>query len=1393
MAETITLRAYLDDINGLLARGAATEVISHCRYVLQHYPRNIETYRLLAQALLQKAQDQGIEPLFGEAAEVFQRVLGVMPNDYVAHLGLSEIREHENRLDQAIWHMERAYEQIPGNQLLQTALRGLYGKRDGENRTPEKIHLTRGALARQYVNGQLYDQALIELRHALEQNPSRLDLQVMLAETLWESHHPVEAGEMAIQILKKLPDCLPANRILARLWLDNERPSDAQFFLDRVEAMDPYAAADVLQPDTHVPDPNLLTRLDYSTEAQATLSQETPDWIQDLGDMNEADVSSVFQMPPTPAPSKTETPPASKQGVSVDWPGELAETSPDVGDVPDWFAAAEQATTASPAPADSAATELPDWFSELGGQPQQGAESASAAPADADWMPGLDTPEDLFRAGEAAPAEADWLADFGALGEQPALKGEPEPSEERSAEAGSDLDWLIKDETVADASAAEIQPAAAQEDWLAEFRALDEQPSFEGEPETSEGTSAEAGSDSEWLIEDEAVADASAAEVQPAAAQEMPAEEDWLSGFDEVDVSSFEVAQGQAPAEPDWSIEEPSGPAATELQPATEIAEEADWWAASPEAADLFSEEAGGDTVEAGADMRPPSGFTELLAGIEPTQVSGEEPDLAGDDKILPPEWLAAFAGDRSEADQEEALSLLLEDQSQTPLADEALQEEDLWAWEEAAEPEEQRPADLGAISLPADEQAAAEIPKEFGTENIPDWLTEPESDFFALASERIQEETPSAPSADEWSSELDDAAQIMSIITGPIEAAGTFEDTLRAAAAGDQADWFDEEPEATQQVVEEPDSMTAPDQAGDEWALAEASEDQPEEEPPLAGDVSEADELLEHAEETRVAFDTPKEDTPFVEDWLKPEAGAQFEMGEAASEEAVLDWLQLQAAEGDWLGAYAKPESTEAEPPEFEASSLEFEETAEPSVEPEELQMAPVEDLARKTDEWLAGMPEAEAVPDEVEVIAFEAGEATLFGEEELFAEFDAGPSAPEQEPVQTVEPEEDLTGMGVAEPGAAGLDAGEVPDWMSGLEPVELEETPKEEGLLARPYDPFEGGSAANVPEYRSAKETGILQPDENPDWMAAFGDEEAPVEMEVDEVAEGEIDFGETDTFLAALGIEAEEEAETEDRERVEEVEETEAALPVEEELVPPAEEEGAMPDWLAAITTSASEQFEDMRFEEAETYSSSAEAAGVVSDSDLDWLAPLGEETDLFQGQFDGESEARVSEKPLDMGAIFAGVESLGEEAEEAALDEAELPELDLGDLEQARGTGPAVEEIQSWFADMPVRAETQAESVEVEEDELFDFEFPETQVAQPGNLAHTSELEEDEDSETPWLDDESIADDFSFEEITPRWLRKPKESDQQTSSQGHDTAPNAPDWLRNVFEDEEFDE
>ena len=51
-----TLRAYLDELNLLLEQEALEEVIGHCRHILQHFPKNVETYRLLGRALLEKGR-----------------------------------------------------------------------------------------------------------------------------------------------------------------------------------------------------------------------------------------------------------------------------------------------------------------------------------------------------------------------------------------------------------------------------------------------------------------------------------------------------------------------------------------------------------------------------------------------------------------------------------------------------------------------------------------------------------------------------------------------------------------------------------------------------------------------------------------------------------------------------------------------------------------------------------------------------------------------------------------------------------------------------------------------------------------------------------------------------------------------------------------------------------------------------------------------------------------------------------------------------------------------------------------------------------------------------------------------------------------------------------------
>src|SRR5689334_16646165 len=192
----ISLRNYLQEIDGLIDKKQVDEAIAHCRHLLSIYPKHLETYRLLGKALLEESRH-------GDAADIFQRVLSVEPDDFISHVGMSIVREDEANVDAALWHMERAFEVNPANSAIQEELRRLYGRRDGV--VPPKARLTRGALARMYAQGELYLQAEAELKAALEADPERIDLETVLARVYWNADQRAEAAEICSTILQKLP------------------------------------------------------------------------------------------------------------------------------------------------------------------------------------------------------------------------------------------------------------------------------------------------------------------------------------------------------------------------------------------------------------------------------------------------------------------------------------------------------------------------------------------------------------------------------------------------------------------------------------------------------------------------------------------------------------------------------------------------------------------------------------------------------------------------------------------------------------------------------------------------------------------------------------------------------------------------------------------------------------------------------------------------------------------------------------------------------------------------------------------------------------------------------------------------------------------------------------
>lgn len=221
----VALQEYLQEIERLIDDSHSGEAIGHCQQILRQFPRHIETYRLLGKALLEQGELQG-------GSNALQRVLSADPEDFVAHAGLAIAHKEGNRLVDAAWHMERAFEVEPHNGAIREALQDLVGRRDGL--PPDDLILTRGALARLYVRGELYTQAIGALQELIDEMPERMDLRVLLAEALWRDGQRIDAAEACTHILERLPYCIKANAILAEVWLVTDRVEEAQPYLRRV-------------------------------------------------------------------------------------------------------------------------------------------------------------------------------------------------------------------------------------------------------------------------------------------------------------------------------------------------------------------------------------------------------------------------------------------------------------------------------------------------------------------------------------------------------------------------------------------------------------------------------------------------------------------------------------------------------------------------------------------------------------------------------------------------------------------------------------------------------------------------------------------------------------------------------------------------------------------------------------------------------------------------------------------------------------------------------------------------------------------------------------------------------------------------------------------------------
>ncbi len=310
MAE-ITLQKYLSRQEGLLKQGRYDEVIAHCRHILTHYPRNAATHAILAQAYASVGQ-------FDEARKSFERVLAVYPDDANAYAGLARLALQERRYDDALALFTRAYDLNPANSAIVKDLRDLYAQRRNEPnaRLPQGIYTT----VKQQMNAELYHRAIDTLERAIEKQPTRYDLRVLLIEALHASGDVLSAGKAAVELLKVLPNCAAANRVMAQIWLAQKRPSDAQRYVGALEMVNPYAAFELVQGGAVPERAFLIEELDYEREVKRDLVNLEPDWLDNLSSPSD-DALGLEDMP-----SFSATPDVFED--NLDWMNEIDEVHP---------------------------------------------------------------------------------------------------------------------------------------------------------------------------------------------------------------------------------------------------------------------------------------------------------------------------------------------------------------------------------------------------------------------------------------------------------------------------------------------------------------------------------------------------------------------------------------------------------------------------------------------------------------------------------------------------------------------------------------------------------------------------------------------------------------------------------------------------------------------------------------------------------------------------------------------------------------------------------------------------------------------------------------------------------------------------------------------------------
>lgn len=1377
----ISLRAYIREIDSMVDQERLDEAIAHCRHILSKYPKHIDTYRLLGKAFLESNQNSN-------AADIFQRVLSAVPDDFVSHIGMSLIREEEGNLQAAVTHMERAFEKQPYNNAIQEEIRRLYGKRDGIE--PPKVRLTQGALARMYLKGGLISQGITELRSALSDQPGRFDLRTLLAEAYQEADHMGKAIETASIILKKFPFNLVSNRILAHTLKTHDHPEEMAICRKRLYALSPYEA--------------------YVSEHAPTV-EEVPDRAIEIERLDWSEFQEEFEV----APGETGIDWASALSTKKGPPEEEEEEEP----VPEWLAGVEEEEEIEDGEIEVAAEEkdteeeiaapleeepvipealdeeemgeeveperdepIPDWMAEVGweasegevGEPEEiyeeeiSMQDEELEPADIpDWLQQEsppsekeispeaeieDTEEHIPSAGKP-PQEMEEGEEIDQEGIPDWLTEEPEPSPGMETEDTTEEGLLPREEALEmeDIEDEEFAPAAFDEDfieresedfpdWLKDIK------SDEDEQKTTVAWLNNLYEESDLKEEDVAAREGEdfiEPEPSPESMEDME-EPDWIKDLNQADSAQppdwlrDEPEEGEEAEFPPLPFESPEDEALTEA-PAEEGAETADLWEEEPEDYDedpISKFEMGeglvSDQMEEGEE-----GFPEWLAELDEEEgISEFEPETLGEEGAdfewpIPSDEVEEEAGIPDEGFE-------FEEEPSPPSADTEFEtlpeEEDIPGWldmldkeEEEQEPWGEPQAEMEEAIEEAEISEAPEIEEEAieEEEEIPDWLAGIEPD--------VEEEAERAPSAVEEPEE--------EIITPEVKP--EFEKPSTAPDMEDEDEtmaWL--ESLAAKQGADEEDFVTS--------AEERARVKPPHEEDEELREVREKEELpkaempdwLSELEPEEEVETEDLEDT-FREREAPPESAEEtIEEKEQIEEEGLPDWLEKLEPK-DKETVFEEPISEKEEQP-----------VEEPAVKPDmETPPEPMEEIEEEEEgipNWLGELEkeEEEQEFEDLELVSDEAEmepppSVDISGEEEDISYPSAFTDEIEEEDMAWLrslsqtgdlnledilsakEKEEDISPQPEVEP-----DEDDLPEWFSKLDEEEREA--REEDVVAPSDARVE--AEEKVKPFEEDEEEGM------PDWLAELetAEDEAKEFIEAeDELKEEDLtEAAPSEGMLKRLGEkEREEEAEFEEEE---------------------------VPDWL-------------VDFKEEEDPQETA----------VLWLRRFVEKGK----DVDVKEEIKRYTDELDSDEIPEWMEDLKKEEDPTSTAMLWLNRLEReGKLRREREAEEADEFDESnWIAELEKEQERLKSKESFEDTE--DFEIDEGGWL--ADLEREEKVESEAEKESPFVSDSEREEEETDQEETPPWMldTSPLEGDLLTSDLTQEEEEEIPEWLAGYEEEE----